>query len=161
MESRFIQVDESRSAQTCNQLPTRGRARGPGGSFILGARRSFMTIKLTTTVTNNPCTTLAKLNKLGKRSIIIVTGGGTAATTLSITSVSAFTSWIHSTKPTIIITMATLNSIAPQKSIKLPPIKTKEHKFASARGKWENQPSKNVDCSDSWNLWPMRLRSRS
>lgn len=83
------------SAQTCNQLPTMGRARGPGGSFILGARRSFMTIKPTTPATNNPCTTLAKLNKVGKRSIIIVTGGGPAATTLSIPPVSAFTSWIH------------------------------------------------------------------
>ena len=56
---------------TCNQLPTRRGARGPGGSFIMGARSSFVTVKPTTTAINNPCTTLAKLNKFGKQSIFI------------------------------------------------------------------------------------------
>ena len=35
IDSRFIHVDEPRSAQTCSQLPTRGRARGPRGYLFM------------------------------------------------------------------------------------------------------------------------------
>ncbi len=50
------------SLPTCSQLPTMGKARGPGGSFSLGAL-SFTTTIPTTTATNKACNKVVKFNQ--------------------------------------------------------------------------------------------------
>jgi len=50
------------SLPTCSQLPTMGKARGPGGSFSLGAL-SFTTTIPTTTARNKACNRVVKFNQ--------------------------------------------------------------------------------------------------